>query len=148
MKDYKSIQMLASISMIGGPVSLLVGGVPLSAAAVICGIIALVMLRKGKESPPSDEEGPFSNGPAIAQNLIRQAIIGTSVSAVALILNGAALASIMPAMLEAIQTGDYSSLWNATDPSASSSSAAGSAFGGGPSAADQGGSASSGSIWG
>lgn len=140
MKDYKSIQVLASISMIGGPLSLLFGGVLLSTAAVVCGIVALVLLRGLKAQNGASGSVPASDE-AIAQNLMRQALIGVAVSAVALVLNAVALATVMPAMLDALQTGDYSSLLNG---SANTGSSASSAFDAGSSATPQ----SSGSIWG
>lgn len=135
MKDYKSIQMLASISMIGGPLSLLFGGVLLSTAALVCGIIALVLLRSARARAAGSSEEP------IAQNLMRQSVIGLAVSAIALVLNAAALATVMPAMMEALQTGDPSALMNGGSEGASSSSGAFDAASG-PS------SQSSGSIWG
>lgn len=126
MKDTKTIQTLASVSLIGGPLSLIIGGVLLSTAGLVCGIIALVMVRsKEAESAIASEN--------IRQTLFRQAIIGIAVSGLAVILNAATLMATLPAILDAVQTGDYSSVFGGGDPSASDSSGSadsGGAFGG------------------
>lgn len=125
MKDTKTIQTLASISLIGGPLSLIIGGVILSTAGLVCGIIALVMVRsKEAESAIASD--------SIRQTLVRQAFIGIAVSGLAVILNAATLIATLPAILDAIQTGDYSSVLgggsSTSDPSGSADS--GGAFGG------------------
>ncbi len=138
MRDYKSIQVLASISLIGGPLSLLFGGVLLSAASLVCGIIAMVMLRGPKVRAAQ------TGNDAIEQSLTRQAIIGLAVSGIALVLNAVALASIMPALLDAMRNGDYSSLLGGGSSDGSSSS--GSAFD--SKAPSQGGTEGRSYIWG
>lgn len=146
MKNAKTIQTLASISLIGGPLSLIVGGVLLSTAGFVCGIIALVMVRSDKDAAAN-----AGISDAIKQTLTRQAIIGIAVSGIALVMNAATFAMMLPAIMDAVQTGDYSSLLgngSSTADSASSTDSGG-AFGG-----SSGGSSSEGSqggrssIWG
>ena len=145
MKDMRTIQLLASISLIGGPLSLIIGGVFLSTAAFVCGIIALVMVRSSKGD--ATDEAPSDT---ILQTLTRQAVIGIAVSGIALVMNAAALMMMLPAILDAVQTGDYTSLLNGDASMSDSSSAdSGGAFGG--TSTDQGESASQGgrsSVWG
>lgn len=113
MKDLKTIQVLASISLIGAPVSLIFSSLFLSIAAFVCGIVAMVMLNKREADPSGSREDE------IAEGLKRQAIIGIAISAVALALNAVALAAVLPAMIEAMRTGDYSALFApASDTSA------------------------------
>ena len=122
MKDTKTIQTLASVSLIGGPLSIIIGGVLLSTAALVCGIVAFVMVRKMQGAA----EGAQST--AIEQALTRQAIIGIAVSALALVMNVASVIMMLPAIMDAVQTGDYSSLLGG---GASGSTDSGGAFGGG-----------------
>lgn len=127
MKDTRTIQMLASVSLIGGPLSLIVGGVILSTAAFVCGIIAFVMIRSNRSA--QDEAA----SDAILQTLTRQAIIGIVVSAIALVMNAATLIMLLPSIMDAVQTGDYSALFSGDAPSSDSSGSSGSgdAFGSG-----------------
>lgn len=127
MKDTKTIQTLASVSLIGGPLSLIIGGVLLSTASLVCGIIALVMVRSSKTS---FDESISAN---IQQTLMRQAIIGIAMCALALAVNAISLAMMMPAVFDAVQSGDYSSVFGGGSASGDSASSAGSsgAFGNG-----------------
>lgn len=146
MKNAKTIQTLASISLIGGPLSLIVGSVLLSTAGLVCGIIALVMVRSNKDATAN-----AGMPDAIKQTLTRQAIIGIAVSAIASVMNTATVIMMMPAILDAVQTGDYSSLLaggsSAADSAGSTDSSG--AFGGNAgdaaSEASQGGRSS---VWG
>ena len=122
----KTIQTLASVSLIGGPLSLIIGGVFLSTAALVCGIIALVMVRSknGAEAKEMTE--------AIRQTLMRQAIIGIAMSGIAVVMNAASLIMMMPAILDAAQTGDFSSVFGGSSTGGGSAGSAdsGGAFGG------------------
>lgn len=145
MKDTRTIQMLASVSLIGGPLSLIIGGVVLSTAALVCGIIALVMVRSAKNA--QQDAVPD----AILQTLTRQAVIGIAVSAIAVAMNAATLMMTMPAIIDAMQTGDYSSLLGGESSAADSagSSDSGGAFGGnGGDAASDAPKSGRSSVWG
>lgn len=143
--NMKTIQTLASVSLIGGPLSLIIGGVALSTAALVCGIIALVAVRgKGAATDETMTD-------AIRQTLMRQAIIGIAMSGIAVVMNVATIMTMMPAIMDAAQTGDFSSLFGggSADDASSGSTDSGGAFGGtstdGGSAGSQSGRSS---VWG
>ena len=102
MADLRSIQMLVTVSIIAGPVSMLVGGVLLSLVAIVCAALALAKLRHVKVPEGTDQ--------SLVQAVRRQAMVGVGIGVVALVLNAVSLALILPALLEAVQTGDFSAL--------------------------------------
>lgn len=124
--NVKTIQTLASVSLIGGPLSLIIGGVALSTASLVCGIIALVAVR-GKGA--ATHEGMTDT---IRQTLMRQAIIGIAMSGIAVVMNVASLIAMLPAIMDAAQTGDISSLFGGSsgDGASNGSTDSGGAFGG------------------
>lgn len=101
--ELKSARTLATVATVAGPVSLIIGGVALSTVALVCGIIAFVKARRVlRSNDPADN--------FYAQALRRTALMGIVVGAAALVLNGVSVALMMPALLEAMQTGDYTAI--------------------------------------
>ena len=120
-----------TVSIIAGPVSMIVGGVLLSAVALGCALVALAKVRR--------MEVPEGTDGALVQAVRRQAMVGVGIGVVALVLNAVTLALLMPGIIEAAQTGDFSSLLGG----------AGMEGGSGGSATSEGGSSSgSSSVWG
>ncbi len=127
----RSIQALVTVSIIAGPVSMIVGGVLLSAVALGCALVALAKVRR--------VEVPEGTDGALVQAVRHQAMVGVGIGVVALVLNAVTLALLMPGIIEAAQTGDFSSLLGG----------AGMEGGSGGSAASEGSSSSdSSSVWG
>ncbi len=91
------------MATVAGPVSLIIGGVALSTVALVCAIIAFTKVRRLLS------QGDFPQRP-YALTLRQTALIALGVSAVALVLNGITVAMMMPVLLEAMQTGDYSAI--------------------------------------
>lgn len=100
----RKAQNMALAASICGPVSVFVGTVLLSSAGIVCGVIGL---RKVKAlADRTDEIG------AMAQRVKRSCIIAIIISAIATALNIVYLVVLYPMMLEIIETGDYSSLFD------------------------------------
>lgn len=113
----RSVQTLLTVAIIAAPISLLIGGLLLSIAALICAIVALVKIRKVLEI-----KGPTG----IAKSLYNQTLVALVVSAAACVFNGIAFAMAVGAMMEAIQSGNIdqflSSMYGMSDGSSSSGS--------------------------
>ena len=109
LRQLKSAQTLVTVATIAGPLSLLIGGVVLSGVGVICALMALVKTRR------VIAEGVAPGLAVYASRIRRSAVLSAIVCALALTLNAIALASVFPAMIQAIQTGDLSSLYEAYD---------------------------------
>lgn len=105
LRQLKSAQTLVTVATVAGPVSLLIGGVVLSSVGVVCALMALVKVRRVLA------EGVAPGLSVYASRIRRSAVLSTLVCALALTLNAIALASVMPALIQAIQTGDLSSLY-------------------------------------
>lgn len=105
LQQLKSCQTLTTIALIGAPVSLLFGGLALSTAALVCAIVALVKLRK--IVTPDDMPG------SLERTLYTQALIALVISIVAMTLTVVALIYMFGAIMEAMQTGDISRLFDA-----------------------------------
>ena len=101
--ELNTARTLATIATIGGPVSFIIGGVALSTAAVVCAIIAYTKVNKVLRNTAS----PMY---AYAKVLKQTAFMGLFIGAVALILNFVGMMTMMPKIMEAMQTGDYSSI--------------------------------------
>lgn len=101
--ELKSARTLATVATVAGPVSLIIGGVALSTVALVCGIIAFVKVRRVLSA--SDPTDSF-----YARALRQTTLMGIVVAAVALVLNGVSVALMMPALIEAMQTGDYTAI--------------------------------------
>ncbi|MCI8469067.1 MAG: hypothetical protein HFJ75_06230 [Eggerthellaceae bacterium] len=101
----RSAQTLVTIATISGPVSLLIGGVMLSTIGLVCAIMALVKANGFLKEPGEDQ------WKVIASRIRRSSVLAVIVCALALILNAMTVASVMPAMMEAVQSGDLTSLY-------------------------------------
>ena len=100
--DFASTRRLVTIAQIMAIVSLLIGGVFLSSAALIMAVVA----SSRAKSHLNDSESETVSW----QLLKRSAMIAIVVSALALAANIAALMFIYPMVIEALQSGEYSSL--------------------------------------
>lgn len=119
LQSIKSCQTLTTIALIGAPVSLLLGGVALSTVSLVCAIVAFVKMRK--MGTLDDEPG------SIERTLRNQAIIALVISIVAMTMNAIAFAYMFGAIMDAMQSGDVSKLFDAAgnatqqdDPSSTS----------------------------
>ena len=104
VRDLKVAQNLVMVASIAGPVSLFVGGVFLATAGLVCAVIALKKLN-ALSTRLTDVAAP-------AKRLKRSCIIGIVVCSIALVLNAV---SAYPAVLEALESGDYGNLAPGTD---------------------------------
>lgn len=121
LQRLKTCQTLITVALIGAPVSLLIGGVALSIASLVCAIIAFARMRKTIE--PSD--GPGS----LARTLYVQSVVALVASCVATCLNAVAFVFMFGAVSQALQTGDFSNLFNTFGaPSGSAASSSGSVW--------------------
>ncbi|WP_165054882.1 MULTISPECIES: hypothetical protein [unclassified Adlercreutzia] len=100
----KSAQSLVTFGIIAGPVSMLLGGVLVSSIALTCSIIAYVKVRGVISSEGSAD--------ATARAIQRQALVALAVSAVALVFNGIYLAITLPSVIEAVNSGDLSTMFD------------------------------------
>lgn len=116
----KSAQTLVTISIIGGPVSLIIGGVLLSTIALICGILAFTKIKRAAT--------PHDTKDALASILRRQAIFAIAIAVFALILNGVTLAMTMPVIFEALQSGNMDELLGSAGLMAGSSASSSSSI--------------------
>ncbi|OUO89289.1 hypothetical protein B5F44_00950 [Gordonibacter urolithinfaciens] len=95
------------VASIAGPVSLFIGGVFLATAGLVCAIIALKKLN-ALSTRLTDVAAP-------AKRLKRSCIIGIAVCSIALVLNAVSAYLMYPAVLEALESGDYGNLAPGTD---------------------------------
>lgn len=109
LAQLKSTQTLVTVATVAGPVSLFIGGVVLSTVGLVCAGLALAKVRRAVAA------GVEPGLAVYASRLQRSAVLSLIVCALALVLNGIALATMMPAMMQAIQTGDLSALYEAYD---------------------------------
>lgn len=133
LRQLKSTQTLVTVAAVSGPVSIFIGGVLLAGIAVIAGALAFVKIRKLSQKPSEYAE--------LIQKVKRSALIALVISVAAFALNVYALATIMPVMLEAIESGDASNLLQDLYGGSSASSGSGSASG-------SSGAAQGSSVWG
>lgn len=115
--NLNSARTLSTIATIGGPVSFIIGGVLLSTVSLVCAIIALIKTKRVLANPESPYVG-------YARALKQTAFMGIFISLVALVLNIIGVVTMLPVLMDAMQSGDYSSLLGngvATSPSAPSS---------------------------
>lgn len=102
LPDFDSARRLIAISQILAVVSLIIGGVVLSAVAIV---LAVIGYKRALENAvlPSEYQMPW-------KLLKRSATIAIVVSALAFCANLVALIVVYPMVLQAVQTGDYSAL--------------------------------------
>lgn len=101
--ELKSARTLSTVATIAGPVSFIIGGVALSTVALVCGIIALTKVRRVLARDDSAQR-PY------ARALRQTAIMSIAIAVVALVLNAVSVALMMPVLIQAMQTGDYSAI--------------------------------------
>ena len=103
MRNLRSAQTLMIAASIMGPVSMFFGGVILSGAGLVCGILSFrkiaALIKKG---------GSIG---MLATRLRIACIVAIVVTLIALVLNIAAIILVYPLVVEALQTGDYSKLF-------------------------------------
>lgn len=133
LRQLKSAQTLVTVAAVSGPVSIFIGGVLLAGIAVISGILALVKIGKLRKQSSEYAE--------LTKKVRTGAFVALAISVAALLLNIYALASIMPAMIDALQTGDAGNLLE--DLYGGSAADSGSALD-----SSSGGAAQGSSIWG
>lgn len=101
-----STRKLITFANIAGPVSLIIGGVLLSTAGLICSLIARSRINTMLKEQPQDQ--------AFSQKVMQTAkpgAIALIICTIALVLNVISLALVMPAVLEASQTGNLTTLF-------------------------------------
>lgn len=101
--ELKSARTLATVATVAGPISFIIGGVALSTVALVCAIIAFVKIRR-----VLDDVAPAKR--PYARALRQTALMGIGIGAVALVLNGIGVAMMLPVLMDAMQTGDYSAI--------------------------------------
>ena len=102
MSRLKNARTLMMITAIAAPVSMIIGGVPLSTVALVCGIVALVKIR-GLIRDYQVED-------AWAHRMTISCIIVVCVAALALILNAINLIMIWPYLMDIVQSDSLESL--------------------------------------
>lgn len=102
LQRMRTCQTLTMVALIGAPVSLILGGIALSTAALVCGIIAFVRMRK--IVTPADEPD------SIERTLYIQSIIGLGLGVIAMAMNLFAIIYLFSAISDAVQSGDVSKL--------------------------------------
>lgn len=105
MQDYrelKSSQTLIMVANIAGPISLFIGGVPLSGTGLICGIIGF---RKLSALAKKQTEVA-----AVASRLRRSSVVGMVICGIALVLNAVSLYFLLPEFMQLVESGDYAGL--------------------------------------
>lgn len=133
--ELRTIQTLITVALIAGPVSMVIGGVVLSLIAVACAGVALAKARRATAEGSEESAG-------LLQAMRRQAMVGLGLGVVALAFNAVSLALIMPAVMEAAQTGDLSGLLGTGADGVTGAGSSGSSSGNG------GETPGSGSVWG
>lgn len=101
-----STRKLITFANIAGPVSLIIGGVLLSTAGLICSLIARSRINTILKEQPQDR--------VFSQKVMQAAkpdAIALIICTIALVLNVISLALVMPAVIEASQTGNLTSLF-------------------------------------
>lgn len=101
-----STRKLITFANIAGPVSLIIGGVLLSTAGLICSLIARSRINTMLKEQPQDQ--------VFSQKVMQAAkpgAIALIICTIALVLNVISLALVMPAVLEASQTGNLTTLF-------------------------------------
>ncbi len=117
----RSIQTLGSVAIIASPVSLVFGGMLLSAVALICALVG-----RSKLKVLSVAEGVSAE---IVQTLRRQNKVALIVSITALIINAVFFAFTFNMLMQMMQSGDYTQLSQmfGLDPNAANDAANGDA---------------------
>lgn len=101
--DLKSARTLSTVATIAGPVSFILGGMALSTVALVCGIVSFSNIKR---LLPTIDDSQRTYAMALRQT----AILGIVVGAAALIINAIGVALMMPVLMEAMQTGDFTAI--------------------------------------
>lgn len=104
MKRLSRFQTLVMVGLIGGPVSLLIGGIPLSTAGVICAFIAFSNLSK---LGARDKESG-----SIEKRLYIQSIVALAICTIALIANVYFFADVASKIIDAANSGTLDAYMN------------------------------------
>ena len=112
-----SARRLITFANIAGPVSIIIGGVILSGAGLICAFIARRKINDllNAECSPSE---------AFKQRILtaaRPGAVALVICAIALILNAISVAIMMPILLSAMQSGDIQTLIGGSGTNAATS---------------------------
>ena len=101
-----STRKLIMFAHIAGPVSLIIGGVLLSTAGLICSLIARSRINVLIRQQPQDQV--FTEK---VMQVAKPGAIALIICSIALVLNIISLALVMPAVLEAAQTDSLQTLF-------------------------------------
>lgn len=104
VRELKTIQTLAIVASIAGPVSLILGGLFLNTAAFIVAFIAFYKIRKFIENNPEHVR--------VAKELRRTCVIAIIGCSIAFVLNVIQVAMVYPIVVEAINNGTLDNLLN------------------------------------
>lgn len=102
LKQLQTVQTLNMVAFIAGPVSLLIGGVLLSGVALACAIVAVVKVKAVVASEESKSN--------LAESLRKQSIVAVAIAAVVLGINLVWFATMLIAVFQIAQSGDFSQL--------------------------------------
>ena len=100
---FESARRLVTVSQIAALVSFIIGGVALSAIALICAVVAyrkLDAIAAGKQDHPEMQHA-----------LRRVGVMALGLSAVALVINIVALVVLYPVIMNSLQSGGFGSLF-------------------------------------
>ena len=104
---------LTLVASIAGPVSLFVGGTLLDIAGLVCGTISYMTLNKILSQPTQHSD--------YAKALKRTTIVAMAICGVAMALNIATVITIMPELMQMLESGELADISAAPAPSAPSS---------------------------
>lgn len=104
-KRLSRMQVLVTVGLIGGPVSILIGGVPLSLAALTCSVIAFFNLRHLNVS--GDNAEPMS------RRLYIQSIVSCGICIITFTLNMILFIDLFTQVLDAYNSGNLNNFLNA-----------------------------------
>lgn len=119
----KTVRTQITVANICGPVSLLIGGIALSTVGIVSAILAWRGAKRVVES--NSPSAPMAN------NFRKSALVSIVICCAALVINAFYAAMVMPSLIDAVNTGDYSGLFgDAPSSDAGTSGSSGSADGG------------------
>lgn len=121
-QEFRGIRRFVIASQICALVSLIIGGVPLSAVAIVLGLVA----RSKANGWASNPQDPNREAWGL---LRRSASIAAIMGAVALVLNAISLAMVYPVMMEMLQNGDLGSLMGGSGATGGSAGSGSSVWG-------------------
>lgn len=105
IRDLKTAQNFVMVASFAGPISVFIGGILLSSAGLICGILGFRKL-KALEKKHADHT---RLGVAVTR-IKRSCIIALTICGIALVLNIIAFSVMYPIVLEAVESGNYAEL--------------------------------------